>query len=109
MKPRELWPQKSRWERVPDVVSNLPGVLSSSLTAVDAVRTALDSTLNVVDAAQANPAMRPERPAGRSPVRGGLLLLGSALAVGLGSAAVSSARSRDPRSRDPETETASSS
>jgi len=95
MNSRDLWHRKSGWERVPDVVNNLPRVLNSSLTAVDAVRTALDSTMSVVDAAKANPSMKPKKSGGRSPIRGGLLLIGSAFAVGLGSAAVSSARSRD--------------
>ncbi len=104
MNPRELWPKKRRWERVPDVVNNLPRVLNSSLTAVDAVRTALDSTMSVVDAAKANPSTNREKSGGLSPIRGGLVLIGSAFAIGLGSAAVSSARSRDA-----ETENASSS
>lgn len=95
MNPRDLWQRKSGWERVPDVVSNLPRVLNSSLTAMDAARTALDSTMSAVDAAKARPPMKTERSGGMSPIRGGLLLVGSTLAIGLGSAAVSSVRRRD--------------
>lgn len=100
MNPRNLWYRKTGWERVPDVVSNLPRVLNSSLTAVDAARTALDSTMSAVDAAKAGPAVKPQRSGGLSPIRGGLLLVGSALAVGLASAAVSSARRRDNQAAD---------
>jgi hypothetical protein len=101
MNPRDLWHRKSGWERVPDVVSNLPRVLNSSLTAVDAARTALDSTMSAVDAAKSSPPMKPEKSGGLSPIRGGLLLVGSALVIGLGSAAVSSARRRDTETDQP--------
>ncbi len=95
-----VWHRRTGWERVPDVVSNLPRVLNSSLTAVDAARTALDSTMSAVDAAKASPTLKPQKSGGLSPIRGGLLLVGSALAVGLGSAAVSSMRRRDTRPDD---------
>lgn len=94
MKPMDLWHRKSGWDRVPEVVSNLPRVINSSLTAVDAARTALNSTLSAVDAAKATPPMKPDKSGGLPPIRGGLLVVGSALAVGLGSAAVSSLRRR---------------
>ncbi len=100
MNSRNLWHRKTSWERLPNVVSNLPRVLNSSLTAVDAARTALDSTMSAVDAAKASPAVKPQRSGGLSPIRGGLLLVGSALAVGLGSAAVSSMRRRDTEAAD---------
>ncbi len=100
MNPRDWWDRKAGWERVPDVVSNLARVLHSSLTAVDAARTALDSAMSAVDAAKASPPVRPRESGGLSPLRGGLLLVGSALGVGLGSAAVSSARRRDTEADD---------
>ncbi len=92
MNPKDLWPRQSGWQRVPDVVSNLPRVLNSSLTAIAAARTALDSTMSAVDAAKASPPMKPKKAGGWSPIRGGLLLVGSALTVGFGSAVVSSVR-----------------
>ena len=100
MNARDLWRPKSSWERVPDVVSNLPRVLNSSLTAIDAARTALDSTMSAVDAAKASPPNKSAKRIRLSPIRGGLLLAGSAIAVGLGSAAVSSARRRDAETDD---------
>ncbi len=92
MNPRDLWHRKGGRQRVPDVVSNLPRVLDSSLTAIAAARTALDSTMSAVDAAKASPTMKPEKAGGLPPIRGGLLLVGSALTVGFGSAVVSSVR-----------------
>ncbi len=100
MNPKNLWHRRTGWERMPNVVSNLPRVLNSTLTAVDAARTALDSTMSAVEAAKTSPAVKPQRSGGVSPIRGGLLLVGSALAVGLGSAAVSSVRRRDTQPDD---------
>ncbi len=99
MKPRDLWHRKKGWERVPDVVGNIPHVLNSGLAAVDAARTALDSTMNAVDAvkagSRANRSVKVEKAGGLSPLRGGLLVVGGAVAIGLGSAAVSSMRQRE--------------
>ena len=53
MNARDLWHRKSGLERVPDVMSNLPRVLNSSLAAANAVREALNSTMAAVDAAKA--------------------------------------------------------
>jgi hypothetical protein len=99
MNTRKLWHRKSRWERVPDVVNNLPRVLGSSLAALDAAQTALGSTMEAVDAAKATPNMSRSANVNKSdrlsPVRGGLIVVGSAVAVALGSAAVSSVRRRE--------------
>ncbi len=104
MSPTFLRHRKSGWERMPDVVGNLPRVLNSSLVAVEAARTALDSTMDAVDAARARSNVsRPakaEKPGGRSPIRGGLIAVGGAVAIGLGSAAVSSLRQRQPTAAD---------
>lgn len=104
MKPRDLWHRRTGWERMPDVVSNIPRVLNSSLAAVDAARMALDSTMNAVDAAKsgsrASRSVKVEKSGGRSPIRGGLLVLGGTVALGLGSAAVSSMRQRESWSDD---------
>jgi hypothetical protein len=104
MNPAFLRHKKSGWERMPDVVSNLPRVLNSSLVAVEAARTALDSTMNAVDAAKAGSKVsrpaKPEKSGGRSSIRGGLIAVGSAVAIGLGSAAVSSLRQRQPTAAD---------
>ncbi len=99
MKLEDLCHRKSGWDRMPDVISNLPRVLNSSLTAAQAARVALDSTMDAVDAAKAGPRAsrleKPERAGGRVPIRRGLILVGSAVALGLGSAAVSSMRQRE--------------
>ena len=94
-----LWYRKSGWDRMPDVISNLPRVLNSSLTAAQAARVALDSTMDAIDAAKAGSRAsrleKPMRAGGRGPIRRGLILVGSAVALGLGSAAVSSMRERE--------------
>ncbi|MFZ0089730.1 MAG: hypothetical protein WAL63_09510 [Solirubrobacteraceae bacterium] len=94
-----LFRKRGGWGRVPDVVSNLPRILDSSLAAANAARTALDSTLSAVDAAKANPrgsrSVKPEKSGVWSPIRGGLIVAGSAVAIGLGSAAISSRRRRE--------------
>lgn len=73
--------KKSRWERVTDDVSQLALVLNSGLIALDAAQ-------------RGQPARR--RSALRSsPLRSGLVVTGSAVAITLGSAAVSSLRRRD--------------
>jgi hypothetical protein len=104
MNPRDLWHRRTGWERMPDVVSNLPRVLNSSLAAVDATRMALDSTMNAVDAAKAGPRAGRSIKLGKSrglfPVRVGLIGVGSAVAIGLGSAAVSSIRQRESSTDD---------
>lgn len=99
MKLPDLWHRKSGWDRMPDVMSNLPRVLNSSLAAAEAARVALDSTIDGVDAAKEAPGAsrreKPRRSGGRVPIRRGLILVGSAVAIGLGSAAVSSKRKRE--------------
>jgi hypothetical protein len=103
MNPRDLWHRKTGWQRVPNVVSNLPRVLDSSLAAVDAARLALDSTMNAVDAAKGTSAgrlVKSGKSRGSSPLRGGLILVGSAVAIGLGSAAVSSIRQGESSTAD---------
>lgn len=113
MRLADLWHRKSGWNQMPDVINNLPRVLNSSLAAAEAARVALDSTIDGVDAPKAGLRASRSEKAGRLgwrvPIRGGVILVGSAVAIGLGSAAVSSMREREsssdtaPRRTGPDT------
>lgn len=78
--------KKSRWERVTDDISQLALVLNSGLIALDAT--------------QRNQPTRRRSALRSSPLRSGLALTGSAVALTLGSAAVSSLRQRDEESEN---------
>jgi hypothetical protein len=105
MNPRDLlWHRRTGWERMPDVVSTLPRVVNSGLAAVDATRLALDSTMEALDAAKAGSKagrrVKPLKSRGSSAIRGGLIVVGGTVVIGLGSAVVSSIRQRESSTDD---------